>query len=400
MAKPSKRSVLGVLTRQVLLDLADAFAIEVARAAAKPDLIDALAAAKRAPLPKLLDRLRREDLKEICRAHGLDDSGREKALIRERILAGGDIDDADDDAHPSAPAPAPAPPHVEPALALHDAQLTLEVAAGPLTLRRILEALDAPALVAVAAHFGFAPGPGLVDDMVESGLVPLREILEELPLQPLQHLARAHGADGRIRTRERLVAHLLERARHPGTRPVAPPSAPSSTLPASPLPPDGEACPEIPAKHATEPIPAPVRRPRTRSEAPAAASLPTSEPPTASRPLPAPEPLGAPDTAPRRPSERTVLADLPRDRLIEVARVFNIAPRPRLAADALREHLLLTARPTVADLLQHLTRDELRQICERHGLDATGRARAALVARILHARGEEPPAPAPLAPSP
>jgi hypothetical protein len=252
MAKPSKRSVLGVLTRPILLGLADAIELAVPRAAAKPDLIDAIAAAKRAPLPKILDLLKRDDLKEICRAHGLDDAGREKALLRDRILDGGDPQDLD-----PAPDPAPAPAAPPAAPPVSAPQLPLEVSTGPLTRRRTLQALD--------------------------------------------------------------------------EAPHADPHAGSAA---------------------------------------------------------------------RRPSERSVLAELPRDRLIEVARVFNVAPRARLAADPLREHLLATARPTVADLLQHLNRDELRQICARHGLDATGRARAALVARILHARGEEPPPPPPQLPDP
>ena len=98
MAQPSKRSALTTLTRVRLLELADLFELELPRAAAKGELIEALAHSKRASFSKLLDALKREELKDICRAHGLDDGGRDRIL-------GTDADDAPVEAQ-GTPAPA------------------------------------------------------------------------------------------------------------------------------------------------------------------------------------------------------------------------------------------------------------------------------------------------------
>src|SRR4029079_11672905 len=46
---------------------------------------DAVASSKRAGLADLLGELSRDRLKEICRALGLDDAGKEKAVLVERL---------------------------------------------------------------------------------------------------------------------------------------------------------------------------------------------------------------------------------------------------------------------------------------------------------------------------
>ena len=51
--------------------------------------MDAIAASARAPFPQILTLLKRDELKAICRAATIDDSGRTKALIADRILRGG-----------------------------------------------------------------------------------------------------------------------------------------------------------------------------------------------------------------------------------------------------------------------------------------------------------------------
>lgn len=61
------------------------------------------------------------------------------------------------------------------------------LAPGLLGLRRVLELLPDDALAISARHFGFITGdvlparPELITAMVESGLVPLRELFEEIP---------------------------------------------------------------------------------------------------------------------------------------------------------------------------------------------------------------------------
>jgi hypothetical protein len=54
--------------------------------ARKDDLIELLARSKRASFEAVLAELKRDELKEICRAHGLDDAGKEKEPIIARIL--------------------------------------------------------------------------------------------------------------------------------------------------------------------------------------------------------------------------------------------------------------------------------------------------------------------------
>ncbi len=53
----------------------------------RDDLVTTLAASPTATLPVVLERLPRADLKELCRACGVDDSGKEKAPIIARLLA-------------------------------------------------------------------------------------------------------------------------------------------------------------------------------------------------------------------------------------------------------------------------------------------------------------------------
>ncbi len=337
MAQPSKRSALTTLTRVRLLELADTFELGVPRAAAKTEVIEALAHSKRSSFGKLLDALKREELKEICRAHELDDGGREKSAIRDRLLGAA----AEESTADPAPDPPPAQGAQGPA-----SQLSM-LAPGLLGLRRVLELLPEHALAVSARHFGFITGDllppreELVTAMVESGLVPLRELLEEVPLDDLQALARGQGVDGRVRTRDRLIEVLLERAR-PGPRPT-PAASPSLLLETPPLPP--------------------------------------SPPP----------PVVMTDPAqPRRPSERSVLAPLTRDRLTDLARVLGVAHAARASRDAIIEAIIHTARPPLALLLAEFTRDELRAACQAHGLDADDRARGPLADRVLRARGEEP----------
>jgi len=350
MAQPSKRSALTTLTRARLLELADLFELGLPRATAKGEIVEALAHSKRASFTRLLDALKREELKEICRAHDLDDGGREKSAIRDRLL-GVAADEA-----PATPPAAP-PPSAAPA------QLSM-LAPGLLGLRRVLELLPDDALAASARHFGFITGdalparPELITAMVESGLVPLRELFEEVPLDALLALARGQGVDGRVRTRDRLIEALLERAR-PGARPA--PGATTAALP-----------------------PAPERPPLAE---------PLAQP-TAT-------PVAAIDlTQPRRPSERSVLAPLTRDRLADLARVLGVAHAARAPRDAIVEAIVHTARPSLAALLADFTRDELRAACLAHGLDASDRARGPLADRLLRARGDEPAAAAPLAERP
>jgi type I restriction enzyme M protein len=86
---PRKRDVLENLKRDELIAAADRFDVPVRDRRVRDDLIEALAASRKAGLPGILEDLSRNRLKEICRALGLDDYGREKAPLIDR-LAGQD----------------------------------------------------------------------------------------------------------------------------------------------------------------------------------------------------------------------------------------------------------------------------------------------------------------------
>jgi len=86
MARPSKRSSLATLSRARLLEVSTGFELEVRTSANKAELVDAVAHSKRASFERVLELLMRDELQEICRAHGLDDPGKVKQAIVERIL--------------------------------------------------------------------------------------------------------------------------------------------------------------------------------------------------------------------------------------------------------------------------------------------------------------------------
>jgi type I restriction enzyme M protein len=88
MSKPNKRTVLALLTVKRLASLCDELEVDRTGLTLKDDLIAALAGAKKAGLESILDVLSRTELKEICRAFELDDSGKEKAPLVSRILGG------------------------------------------------------------------------------------------------------------------------------------------------------------------------------------------------------------------------------------------------------------------------------------------------------------------------
>ena len=81
-----RRALLGVLTRQSLLGVARTFQITGVTGHTKEEIIDALADVKAFTNRELLGVLKRDELKAACRAAGLRDQGREKALLINRLL--------------------------------------------------------------------------------------------------------------------------------------------------------------------------------------------------------------------------------------------------------------------------------------------------------------------------
>ncbi len=86
---PTKRQILGQLKRDELLAAVDRFELQVHDRRVRKQLIGALAAARRARLSEILGKLKRDRLKELCRSLGLDDGGRAKAVIIERLTGKG-----------------------------------------------------------------------------------------------------------------------------------------------------------------------------------------------------------------------------------------------------------------------------------------------------------------------
>ncbi len=85
-----KRRVLSALGKDLLLEIGRGLELEVTTRMGVEELRDELAKSKRAKLDAIVhESLPRDTLKQICDAVGLDDTGKEKAALVERILAAG-----------------------------------------------------------------------------------------------------------------------------------------------------------------------------------------------------------------------------------------------------------------------------------------------------------------------
>ena len=85
---PTKRDILGQLNRDELLTILDDHRLTVADRRKKDAVVDALAGSRAVKLDGALGSRPRDRLKEMCRGLGLDDSGKEKAVIVERLMGG------------------------------------------------------------------------------------------------------------------------------------------------------------------------------------------------------------------------------------------------------------------------------------------------------------------------
>ena len=82
---PTKRTVLAELTRRELWAGLDFYGLQVSDRRVKAQLVDSLARSRKARVEELLQALSRDRLKALCRAFGLDDSGRKKADLVARL---------------------------------------------------------------------------------------------------------------------------------------------------------------------------------------------------------------------------------------------------------------------------------------------------------------------------
>ena len=78
--------LLQALSRDELLEIVDHFSINVADRRAKAPLVTAVAGIKEGRLAEVLASFSRDRLKELCRRLDLDEGGREKAVIIERLV--------------------------------------------------------------------------------------------------------------------------------------------------------------------------------------------------------------------------------------------------------------------------------------------------------------------------
>lgn len=82
---PTKRQVLEILNRNELLALADLHELSVEDRRVREQLIDAAAGSRKVVLAEALATYSRDRLKELCRELGLEDGGREKTQLVERL---------------------------------------------------------------------------------------------------------------------------------------------------------------------------------------------------------------------------------------------------------------------------------------------------------------------------
>jgi len=83
---PTKRQVLESMSKNDLLPFVESWELEVADKRVKDQVVDALAKSKKARLEEILEALSRDGLKALCQSLQLDDGGRKKSDLVDRIL--------------------------------------------------------------------------------------------------------------------------------------------------------------------------------------------------------------------------------------------------------------------------------------------------------------------------
>jgi len=93
------------------------------------------------------------------------------------------------------------------------------------------------------------------------------------------------------------------------------------------------------------------------------------------------------------PTKRSCIETLKRARLIELASAFDVEVSSRAKHEELVDALVSARSVKLDDVLLTLSRDELKALCDAHGLDRSGRAKAPIVARILGGESDSSPPP-------
>ena len=195
MARPSKRSTLATLSRVRLLELTTGFEVEVRSSAPKAELVDAVAHSKRASFERVLELLMRDELKEICRAHGLDDSGKVKQAIIDRILG--------KEAAPQLPG-------------VFDEEVLPPTPAQPAapTPASVLGALRRHQVLALAEDYrvhveGSEDKQVLVALVAAAEAIQLADVLDLQGRDDLRKICAVHGLSEEGRDRSELIARIL-----------------------------------------------------------------------------------------------------------------------------------------------------------------------------------------------
>jgi len=86
MARIDPRGALDTLPSERLYEIAARFQLDSSASQDKSALVHLLTSSHHVPFRRILEVLRSDELRAICRATGIDDSGREQAVIADRIL--------------------------------------------------------------------------------------------------------------------------------------------------------------------------------------------------------------------------------------------------------------------------------------------------------------------------
>ncbi len=95
------------------------------------------------------------------------------------------------------------------------------------------------------------------------------------------------------------------------------------------------------------------------------------------------------------PTTFSVLQSLTKERLVEVARIYNLSVSKDRTKDRQIQTLTDSGFLAFRQVLGHMSRDELRTACRVHGLPDTGRARMELAGRLIEAHGDNETQPLP-----
>ena len=93
---PTKRAILSNMSRSHLRDYVGSYELVVADRRVKAQLVDALVRCDEASIEEILRQSLRDDLKALCRALDIDDSGRKKADLIARLLRPADGQEGND----------------------------------------------------------------------------------------------------------------------------------------------------------------------------------------------------------------------------------------------------------------------------------------------------------------